>query len=357
MNKLATATATAIVGLAFAMPASAEITASGFFNQDIGFGSWESGNTVESEGNVHMDSDAEIHFKASGTTDGGVSVSVKIELEANPGAGSNSVDEGAITFSGGFGSVTLGNEDPAALSHGYVGIGGGYGGMGYYDSGDTYTPAAVSDFPYFYGDSQKVIYSFPSMGGLSLGVSFAPDTNGDSRSTSNANANGEVSVGASYSADLGGTSVSIGGGMISSTDGDPAMPGGETEKIKGTSGAGVSVGFGDTTIHLRTDRNSETDQRGLGFGIDHSLGALGIGLGYGIQSDADDDDTSALVAGVSYSLGGGVNISAAVARGSVEALGKSLGEDKMPGGTGADADVAGEDTSAVGLGLRLGFSF
>ncbi len=357
MNRLATATAAAIVGLAFTVPASAEITMSGFFNQDIGFGSWKSGSEMETEGNVQMDSDAEIHFKASGTTDGGVGVSVKIEMEANAGT-TTSIDEGAITFSGGFGSVTLGNEDPAALSHGYVGIGGGYGGMGYYDNGNTYTPGAVANFPAMvYDDSQKVIYSFPSMGGLSLGVSFAPDTNGRTPSTSEANANGQVSVGASYSADLGGTSVSIGGGMVSSTDGDPATPGGEAEKIKGAAGAGISVGFGDSTIHLRTDRNSEADSRALGFAIEHTLGALGIGLGYGVETQKDpfgeDMDHSALVAGVKYDLGGGVGISAAVARGSVEAL----GADDPDGTPGNADDIAGEDTSAVGLGFRLGFSF
>lgn len=369
MNKLALATAAAVAGVALTATASAEISLNGSFSQDIGFGSWRSGSAEKSEGNVHLQSDSEIHFKASGTTDGGVGVAVKIEMEAQPSAGS-SIDETQISFTGGFGKVTLGSEDSASISHGYVGIGGGYAGMGYYDGGNNYTPAGTP-FPAGYNDSQKVVYSFPAMGGLSVGVSFAPDTNGADADTTNSNNNGEVSVGASYSANLGTATVSIGGGMVSSTDSDLGC------SVKGASGAGISVGFGDTTISLRSDRHSEEDSRGFGFGIDHSLGALGIGLGYGVGTDTHEDSDNVLVAGVSYSLGGGVSISAAVARGTQENLGGTPEIPAVPARTAAAVDdpctpfddtnppaaadatpaVPGNDESSVGLGLRLGFSF
>ena len=108
----------------------AAISISGSMNHDFGFGSYVGG--AMSADDFHQEIDAELHFKATGTTDGGLTVTAVMELDADSGAG---VDESNLTIAGGFGSIILGAQDNAANRHGNKGIGGGYGGGGYYDCG------------------------------------------------------------------------------------------------------------------------------------------------------------------------------------------------------------------------------
>ena len=169
----------AAAGLAVAAPASAQdemmsgVTITGFMNEDIGFGSWIGG--LESKDDLHFQTNAEIHFTASGTTDGGLTVSATVEMDADSSGG---VDESRLSIAGGFGKIILGSEDNAAALIGNVGIGNDYAGTGYYDGGENYTPSNGSPNPIPNSDGVGIRYITPVIGGFQAGVSWQPQAEG-----------------------------------------------------------------------------------------------------------------------------------------------------------------------------------
>ena len=185
----------------------------------------------------------------------------------------------------------------------------------------------------------------PNMGGFQAGISFQPDgsTNGGDGDTSGPdNDNNILAVGANFSTDFAGTSLTIGGGWITE-DEDAAGAGSERY------GIGTAIGIGDTTLSLRFDNHSDS-KTSYGVGVAHSMGALTFGIGFGaaVTEDAHvgatgvpaDMTASSVQVGGSYDMGGGVTLSAGLSQGSIE-----------------NADAAGTDHDDVGVGLRIAFSF
>ena len=103
-------------------------------NNDFGFGSYVGGK--KSADDFHMDIGATITFTATNTTDGGLTVTAAMALDADSGG----IGDSHLTIAGGFGSINIGKEANAADMHGNKGVGGGYGGGGYYGGGH-FTPA------------------------------------------------------------------------------------------------------------------------------------------------------------------------------------------------------------------------
>ena len=364
MRKYLVGATAAIAGVALALPASAEemddmmegVSISGYMNHDFGFGSYDGGEmTVE---DFHMETDAELTFTASGTTDGGLKVTAAIEVTGS--GGGSGIDESHLTIAGGFGSINIGANDTAANMHGNKGVGGGYGGGGYYDCGESWVPASCGAPPPN-SDAQGIRYSTPAIGGFQAGVSFQPQHDTEGSTSGDMNDKNLIAVGANFSGDMGGTSLTIGANHVSKkTGGDDS----ETEK---SWGIGTAIGIGGTTLSLRYDTKSEQsmnaaaggkpgDIASFGVGVDHTIGALSFGIGYGVMKEEDaamDDDMSNFVythmagndesafgedmmpsasigsseshdrkhtmvsAGATYDLGGGVKVSAGIHHGKV----------------------------------------
>ena len=336
--------AAAAAGLLVAFPAAAQddmmmgLSISGGMNQEIGFGNWRGG--AEAESSVHFDTSANVKFTATGATDSGLGVTVVIDLD---GDGGGDVKDNYMAISGGFGQFILGGEDNAAKMHGGTGVGGGYG-MGYYDGGDDYTPYSGGAGPIGGTQAQGVRYSLPAVGGFQAGISFQPDssTNGDDGDkTGIDNNNNVMAIGANFSTDLGGNSLAIGGGWISLDDDDGAS--------SSRFGVGTKIGIGNTTLSLRYDNHSDS-ATSYGIGVDQSLGAMTVGVGYGTRVDEGahtgatnvpiDMTSSSIQIGGSYDMGGDLKLLAAISQGSVE-----------------NADAEGTDSSDLGVGLRIAFSF
>ena len=370
--------AAAAVALAIPYAASADemgmtgVKISGFMTHDFGFGSYDGGAMGgmapygKTPDEFHIENDAEIHFTANGMTDGGLSVKAVVELEAG---GSGGVDKSHITLTGGFGAVNIGQNSNAANMHGNKGIGGGYGGGGYYDCGETWTPAGCGG-PLGSDNDLGIRYSTPNVNGFQAGISYQVD-NGSNAKTSTAGAENDentVGIGANFSGDFAGTSIAVGAGWKS------VDPGGDADRMKDF-GLGTSVGIGSTTVSLRYDVKQDQamnasstydpvaglmaskqmgDVKSYGIGVDHSIGNLSFGIGYGVKTSenvapsgdvmrtsdstgtgttvtgggteptatystgsADRTDTM-ISAGASYNLGGGVSISAGVHAGDIE---------------------------------------
>ena len=347
MRKYLVGATAAVAGIALAVPAVAAddmmggVKISGGINQDIGFGNWQGGG--EAEESIHFQTDATLTFQASGETDGGLGVAVTIQLD---GDGGGDVKDNHLTISGAFGSIILGGEDNAAKAHGGAGIPGGYAGMGAYDGGDDYTPFSGGAGPFGGSQAQGIRISLPNMGGFQAGLSFQPDgsTNGGDGDTSGTdNDNNIIAVGANFSTDFAGTSLTIGGGWITE---DEEADGAGSERY----GIGSAIGIGDTTLSLRFDNHSDA-KTSYAVGVDHSMGALTFGIAVGSavtrkthmwapRALPSDMTATSVQVGGSYDMGGGVTLSAGISQGSVE-----------------NVDAAGTDNDDVGVGLRIAFSF
>ncbi len=344
MRKYLVGVTAAVAGVALAAPAVAAddmmggVSIGGSMEQDIGFGNWVGG--AESADSMHFQTNAEMQFKASGETDGGLTISAQMELKGQkPGA----VDESWMAISGGFGKITLGSDDSAANAVGSGGVGGGFAGGGYYDTGDNYTPGGVGG-PVGGGDSQGIRYVTPVIGGFQAGVSFQPDHNADGATGTNTSGTGNdanrVAFGASFSADFAGSNLTLASGFVSDTMSDGSSSDGH--------GVGASLGIGDSTLSLRYDAANDTTTS-YGVGVNHTMGAISLGIGFGTTvvegahvtpTGTADMTSTRFAAGGSYDMGGGVSLSASIAQGSVE-----------------NSDAMGTDDDDVGVGLRIAFSF
>ena len=331
------------------------VSVSGSMKQDIGFGSYVGGEM--STDDIHFETDATITFTATGTTDGGLAVTAAVDLK---GKGPGVIDASHLTIGGAFGSINLGQNGHASNLHGNKGIGGGYGHGGYYDCGEHWTPAVCGGPP---GNDKGVgiRYSTPSIAGFQAGVSFQPEA-GATVSTSTENDKNVTAVGANFTGDFAGTSLTLGGGWVSKD------PGGIGD-AKTSWGLGATVGVSGTSLNLRYDAKNDNhanaldtgmgDSTSFGIGIDHTIGSLTFGIGYGTVTDDDavlsgvktvghfenvpdtgdhprpaagdpdpstlmdgrklvDRESSIIALGATYVLGGGVTISAGINSGKIK---------------------------------------
>ena len=349
MKKYLLGAATAVVGMALALPAAVAqddmmmegVSLSGSIKQDIGFGSWDNGQRTADD--IHFEHDATITFKASGVTDGGLTADAKIDLK---GKGDGVINAAHLTIGGPFGSLNFGHNGHASNMHGNKGIGGGYGGGGYYDCGETWTPGQCGGPP---GNNKGVgvRYSTPAIGGFQAGVSFQPQK-GATVNTSDKDENGintlndtnVIAIGANFSGDFAGTSLTLGAGLVSEDGG----AGGDTTE---NWGLGATFAIGDTALNLRYDNagggDGAEDTTSYGVGVDQTMGSLSFGIGVGVKNipvaGAADTESTVISAGSTYDLGGGVSVSGVVNSGDVDAA-------------GSDGDM-----DDVGIGMRIALSF
>jgi len=143
----------------------------------------DSGIAVTGRSDDKFTIDSDIAFSFTNKTDSGLEVGMTVVME-NGGE-----DEAYMTIKGGFGSLTLGEDDGAGdkltrTAHDLVGPdalndGGGYVGAGSKDfdgtavTGTDYLSDDNADLITDINDTNNITYMLPTMGGLSVGVSFA----------------------------------------------------------------------------------------------------------------------------------------------------------------------------------------
>jgi hypothetical protein len=341
MKKYLLGATAAVAGMALALPAAVAqdemmmegVSLSGSIKTDIGFGSYDNGQMTADD--LHFEHDATITFKASGVTDGGLTADARIDLK---GKGDGVINAAHLTIGGPFGSLNFGHNGHASNMHGNKGIGGGYGGGGYYDCGETWTPGECGGPP---GNDKGVgiRYSTPVIGPFQGGISFQPEAGATSQ-TGVDNDSNIIAVGANFSGDFAGTSVTLGAGMVSR---DAGGGGGTTEDW----GMGAAFAIGDTSLSLRYDNaggaDGAADTTSYGLGVDQSMGSLSFGIGVGVKNipvaGSADTESTMISAGGTYDLGGGVSFSGVVNSGDYDAA-------------GSDADM-----DDVGIGMRIALSF
>ena len=320
-----------------------KLSLSGYFGGGVIMSSQDDG-TGEPGANTRnhrIEREAEVAFKGSTTLDNGIKVGVDIQLEAETSG--DQIDESFIWFSGSFGKIQFGAEDgPAAgLNVGIpkpsnffwgaaspvfspIDCGGNGVGTG---AGGSCAVGAYGNFGAF-GDQEKITYYTPKMGGAQLGISYMPenkelgaggyagaDSDNDAAQQSEA-----IEIGAKWSGDMGGMSVSIGGGYKKG-DLEVAAAGSEDREFWGL-GVSITSGKLSAGIHYTSDNNAtsanNTDRTDWALGVRYAPGgAWSYGVEYS-NSEVEagtaggEDEGEAFVIGGNYNMGGGVSFQAEV---------------------------------------------
>jgi outer membrane protein OmpU len=261
--------------------------------------------------------DSEVTFSGSGETDGGLAFGAAVQLD-EPNA-ANPADDGGATYFLSYGGMRLdmGDTDGAydaamqevALAGGSIADNetahAGYNGNGGLDGEHD-------------GQIARVSYS---ASGFTAGLSVEIDDTGALDPV--------WGFGAAYTADMGGTSVTIGAGYQSLDTVADIM--GISAKASMANGLSIGVNFSEMDIV-----GAAENQTHMGIGIGYSMNALAVGLNYGEYNDVDGtagNDASGFGLAMTYDLGGGLAAHA---------------------GFGS-SDVNGVDSDDYSLGLSMSF--
>ena len=189
-------TALAAAATLSANVAVADISISGYYE-------WKYQSTssdITANDGTTFGSDSEIKFSFSNKTDSGLTLGMVTELYSD--GGDTEIDESSLSISGGFGKIVLGQNDGASTDYEVVStsLPGEeiYAGVGT-DNDMNLVNAAIKNLS---GDSNKISYHLPAMGGLTAGVSFM--------NSGAAGSADSTEYGASYSMDAGGAAITIG---------------------------------------------------------------------------------------------------------------------------------------------------
>ena len=260
---------------------------------------------------VDSRNDAEIHFTGRATLDSGINIMARVELEGNTAG--DQIDESYIVVSGSFGQITLGSDDnaPDKMLLGYSGQWATRVGSSPFLRGKTWIKDASGLSTYsglnWGGDSNKITYISPKLGGFSIGMSYTPDGNEDTNANPNADMDYHdgLAGGMAYSGKFGDVSFGGGVGYTAAQAGNDS--GDDDLALWGVAGR---LGFGPATIAAaykvqtdpKPDRHSVVD-----LGVRYVQGANSFSLS-GSHSEADKGDAAITVAVASYAraLGPGV---------------------------------------------------
>jgi len=290
MRKLLLGTTALAAAATLSANALADVSISGYYE-------WRyesrSSQITASDGTT-FNTDSEVKMTFSNKTDSGLDVSMKTELLND--SGDSRVQESALTVSGGFGKLILGDDDgindiiPVAAND-------LIGEEMYYTSGagtagtDHSLGIKNGDMANLAGDSPKVVYILPPMGGLTAGVSHT-----------NASAAGNADTtqyGLAYSMSAGGASVTI-AGATGTTE-----VAGTTDKDSQVIGVKVSAGNITAAISQATLEDATNNEEGTAAAISFKVSDnLKIGV---FTSEVEDDHTSLTTHEEYTNTGGEIN--------------------------------------------------
>ena len=222
--------------------------------------------------------ESEITFKFENKTDSGLTIKLESQLDADGAA--TVIDDQYLSISGGFGTIKLGSDD---------GVGDNFGIEAEDLIAEESTPTQASatvltdtDIVSANGDSNKISYYLPAMGGFSAGVSHVTNVTGAADSTE---------FGAKFTTEAAGSTITI-GGASASTDNSTQDIDSQNLGVKITSGP-ISVILAQSTYEA-----NDEDREANGASISYNMGN---GMTIGAYTMESDD---ALDAGEEYTKSG-----------------------------------------------------
>ena len=373
---------TAAVGLAFtAMPAHADIDldVGGYFKGYGVFVDQDENGASDDVNDFDFIRDTEIHLSGETTLDNGLTVGAHFEFDVDGGE-STEVDESYVYFSGAWGRVNFGAEDGAAylLQVAAPSADSNIDGVRQYlqpvnytvltnSSGDLLATAGGLDYDQdITGKSDKLTYMTPIFNGFQAGLTYTPDSDGQSDDLEGIGLDDEVNAfGAAYEAairyegQIDAVGFTIGAGYSHAELEQEDNPIGANDftddRTAWNAGIDLDIGpFGLGFVYAEDDRGEVSDGAGntgddeeiMVVGADYTTGAFKLGATY-YNSDntfgVTDLETDRYTGGVVYTYGPGMTF-----RGSVSYVEHEL--DNI-GGTNQD-DV---DATSVVLGTQIKF--
>jgi hypothetical protein len=228
--------------------------------------------------------DSEIKFTFTNKTDSGLTITAVTELEAD-GDVTTSTDEHSISISGGFGTIKLGKDDSVGDNFG-IEAEDLIAEESYPDTGSNMSTDVLldTDIRAASGDSNKISYYLPAMGGFTAGISHTTSVTGASDSTE---------YGAQFTTAAAGSTITI-GGATGTTDTASNLPDIDSQNI------GVKIVSGPVSVILAqsTYEASDENQEANGAAISYNMGNGMIIGAYTMESD------DSLDAGQEYSKSG-----------------------------------------------------
>lgn len=242
--------------------AAAEMSLSGSANMGV---KYTDDPAAADELRVHYEVDFTI--SGSGETDGGLSFGASLELDDTQSA--RSINDSEVFVSGAFGTLTVGDIDPATDGFGIADI--GFDGIGVDDDAESLKAAA--------SDGQDVHYAY-SFGDFGFILS-ADSTDTDDMAVAVTYAGSSFDVGLGWATFAGEDTISVDAGA---TFGDFSVNAIFSDWTGGASAYGVDVSY--------------------------ALGATTITAAFGDTDIAGDDEDFGI--GASYDLGGGAKLAGGV---------------------------------------------
>lgn len=237
----------------------------------------------------------------------------------------------SLSVASGFGTITAGAHAPApcaTMPRVIAMVPGGVNATWYtlFSGLSDYAPGGNVTFSEanYCGTSESISYQTPSMGGLSAMVTYAPNMGStQAQGLKDADADGSVedylAIAGKFSTDMGGMSLNVGASFQTAKD----------DRIDSMSVAGT-VGIGGATVGASwydngdpsmmdldpdTLTNNRSGTEGFNLGAKYALGNLTPGITYSSMEISVRDETgiakgeaTALAAGASYAVGGGLTV-------------------------------------------------
>ena len=291
MRKLLLGTTALAAAATLSANALADVSISGYYEWKYQSRS----STVAANDGTSMGVDSEIKFTLNNKTDSGLDIKMAVELQSDDT--DTDIDESSLSIAGGFGRIVLGSDDNAADN--YAIDAEDVVGEEIQVTGTTTLALTDTDLETT-GDANKFTYHVPAMGGLKGGISYTD--NGTDSSTGDQDS---IEIGAQYTIDAGGASITLGGATRN------------TEQVSGTidkesSNVGVSITSGNITAKIAqaTYEATNADEESNGVGVKFKISdAMSLGA-YTVKVEdstgTTDEEYTNTGAEVTYAIASGL---------------------------------------------------
>jgi|SaaInl7_150m_RNA_FD_contig_21_289847_length_1248_multi_58_in_0_out_0_1 outer membrane protein OmpU len=344
--------------------AKAEMSMNGWMYQ--GFGAAISADKgAADDGGLHSYQNAQLNFVASTEMDSGMTMSMIYDFDADNDKGS--MDEARFSLSDDWGTLQLGGDDTAAdvmnvSSWGVAanpvnsGTWSAYVGATASGSVPVWANGFMATAGSLIGDAASIKYYSPDMSGFSFGVSYAPNTDGNTDDQgADTGFNNVFSAALKYSGEMDAVSITAGAGVdhAASPNVVGATTGGDDSVSKYN--AGISLGMGGfgagisyQGLDYKTSATAKVDNWTVATDLSYSVGQHSVSIAYvhgetNTGTNANDRDGDAYQLGYNMDLGSGVYWNAAVSKFKIE--------DNAAGNTtGTEADFTAFET---GVGVSF----
>ena len=292
MRKLLLGTTALAAAATLSANALADVSISGYYEWKYQSRS----STVAASDGTSMGVDSEIKFTLSNKTDSGLDIKMAVEMTSDD-AETTSIDESSLSIAGGFGRIVLGSDDNAADN--YAIDAEDVVGEEIQATGTDTLSLSDTDLETT-GDANKITYHVPAMGGLKAGISYTD--NGTNSTTGDQDS---IEIGAQYTIDAGGASITLGGATRN------------TEQVSGTvdkesSNVGVSITSGNITAKVAqaTYEATNADEEANGVGVKFKISdAMSLGA-YTVKVEdstgTTDEEYTNTGAEVAYTIASGL---------------------------------------------------